>query len=159
MGWHEGQSGGEGKLPSMICFLLRPLSVSALQQKREKKSTMGICTCMCQTHTCTCMCRHGYGIQIRSFNVPNNCLHSTNKCQQITEENSTHSAISACVCGSGTDRAALHVTALLLPLQSTTSLPKLDDVLVQTVPKILILNLSNLWFSLFLMFQINLKWN
>lgn len=59
----------------MICFLLRPLSVSALQQKRERWSITGLSTHVPHQHT------HPHTetavvILIRSSTMPNNCSHS-----------------------------------------------------------------------------------
>lgn len=123
MGWHEGQSGGEGKLPSMICFLLRPLSVSALQQKRERRAITGMSTHVPHKYRNT-RTKMAVVILIRSSTMPNDCSHSKVPTNHWTE---FHPLGTPCVCSSGTDC----ITALLVFHQSTASLHTLDNVLLE----------------------------
>lgn len=110
---------GERTLPSMICFLLRPLSVSALQRKRERRAITGISTHVPHQHT------HPHTetavvILIRSSTMPNNCSHSKAPTNHWTE---FHPLGTLCASSSGTDR----VTAVLVFHQSTASLRTVDN--------------------------------
>ncbi len=81
MGWHEGQSRREeiDLLPSMMCFLLRPLSVSALQQKWKK------CVSRVSKRAHIHMHRRSAWIEV-IMNMPNERMHNklpTNHWRQI----------------------------------------------------------------------------
>ena len=76
MGWREGQSRGEeiDLLPSMMCFLLRPRSVSALQQDGESCMS-GAPTTHAERNT---IIRKRTSLRnwSRSLNMPNKSLHN-----------------------------------------------------------------------------------
>lgn len=108
-------------LPSMMCFLLRPLSVSALQQEK--------CMSRVSTHTQTHILMHIHASlmnRIRSLNMPNDSLYNkltTNHWKEIHPLDSLQ-----CVCRSrtkcavGRHRADCHcLSSLLVICQWTPS--------------------------------------